>query len=679
MLITKLTITNFGLFKGKNEFDLKPKKYNGTAKPIILFGGKNGAGKTTLFEAFRIALYGSNLEEYRYKKREYENYILDHFHQNADTQFCCDSASIEIEFDYAYLGEKDHFSINRSWARYKDELTESLSIRKNDLEIDDLEVSQWQDFINELIPPGISKLFFFDGEKIQLLAQDDKNNSHLKESFKTLLGLNIVDKLSTDLGIFIRRKAKSSGEKEIQEELTKFDRDKTDLEQELDSLLQERARINGKYQQKLGKLEEQETIVALEGGSFAERRSKLKQEKIQLEYEIDRMRSNIRDLCTNLLPFSLTPKYCELLKNRLIEEERYTQWVNLKQSFKNKIEGFSEEIYSGNHWKDLEIPVKNRNKIIQRVIDIINTQFMQDDRYQSFKPIHVLSQKDTQKMLKWIEGSQTEVPSKLEIYTNTLEKLIVQRNHAETALKRAPEDDILRPIIQTMNQLNKEIGQYEEQIKQIDEKIRVLEYKLEVVNRNRESCFEKLKQIEDVSRHVAIANQVREIVNEYSDKLQNAKINEFEGLFLSCFNRLLRKGEFITDVEIHVNDFSLTLFNRNGQIIPKTNLSVGEKQIYAVAMLWALTLASRRPLPFIIDTPLGRLDSEHRGNLVGEFFPKASHQMLIFSTDTEIDIDYFNQLKPHIANAYHLDYNKEERSTRVTNEYFWNGLAEVKR
>ena len=53
--------------------------------------------------------------------------------------------------------------------------------------------------------------------------------------------------------------------------------------------------------------------------------------------------------------------------------------------------------------------------------------------------------------------------------------------------------------------------------------------------------------------------------------------------------------------------------------------------------------------------------------------------MLIFSTDTEIDIDYFNQLKPYIANAYHLDYNKEERSTRVTNEYFWNGLAEVKR
>ena len=93
MLITKLILNDFGLFKGKNEFDLRPTKKNGSVQPIILFGGKNGAGKTTLFDAFRIVLYGPNLDEYRYKKREYNKYILDHFHQNIDVGFSCDSAS----------------------------------------------------------------------------------------------------------------------------------------------------------------------------------------------------------------------------------------------------------------------------------------------------------------------------------------------------------------------------------------------------------------------------------------------------------------------------------------------------------------------------------------------------------------------------------------------------------
>ncbi|MDG6251298.1 DNA sulfur modification protein DndD [Methanocalculus sp.] len=677
MLITKLTLNNFGLFKGKNEFDLRPTKNNGCIQPIILFGGKNGAGKTTLFDAFRIGLYGPNLDEYRYKKREYNKYILDHFHQNVNSQLSCDSASIEIEFEYAHLGEKDYFKITRAWIRHKEELKESLSVTRNGEKIDDLEVSQWQDFINELIPPGISKLFFFDGEKIQLLAEDDKNNTHLKRSFKTLLGLNIVDKLSSDLGIYISRKAKTSGEKEIQKEILRHEKEHSELEQSLDTLRQQRAELNAKYHQKLGKLDEQEVLVAHEGGSFSDRRNELKLEKIQLENDIERTRSNIRELCSNLLPFSLTPKYCELFKSRLLEEEKYTQWQNTQRIFEEKIDNFSKAINAANHWEDIRISSDERSEIIHRMVDLFRTTFSQDDKYHNFRPFHALSQKETQKLLNWIDESQTKTPVELKNLTEKLEQFTDKRNRVEKALQRAPEDDVIGPIIQALNKLNQEIGQYEEQLRQMDEKIRILEYKLDEVNKNREICFNQLKEIENVSNQVAMANSVREIVLEYSDKLQKAKINEFGEIFLSCFNRLLRKGEYITGVDINIKDFSLTLYSRSGQVIPKTNLSVGEKQIYAVAMLWALTLASRRPLPFIIDTPLGRLDSEHRGNLVGEFFPKASHQMLIFSTDTEIDLNYFKDLRPNIAKAYHLDFNKEDGATKVTEGYFWNGLAEV--
>ena len=121
---------------------------------------------------------------------------------------------------------------------------------------------------------------------------------------------------------------------------------------------------------------------------------------------------------------------------------------------------------------------------------------------------------------------------------------------------------------------------------------------------------------------------------------------------------------------INQADFSVSLYNRNNHLIPKEDLSAGEKQIYAVAMLWALAKTSGRVLPVIIDTPLGRLDSEHRFHLVENYFPYASHQVIILSTDTEVDERYFKSLSPWASHTYHLHFDDEEEATRITDGYF---------
>jgi DNA sulfur modification protein DndD len=106
-------------------------------------------------------------------------------------------------------------------------------------------------------------------------------------------------------------------------------------------------------------------------------------------------------------------------------------------------------------------------------------------------------------------------------------------------------------------------------------------------------------------------------------------------------------------------------------LLPKAELSSGEKQIYAIAMLWGLARTSGRPLPVIIDTPLGRLDSEHRANLCQNYFPNASHQVILLSTDTEVDRPLFDNLRDHISHAYSLNYDPADACTRVTEGYFW--------
>ena len=122
----------------------------------------------------------------------------------------------------------------------------------------------------------------------------------------------------------------------------------------------------------------------------------------------------------------------------------------------------------------------------------------------------------------------------------------------------------------------------------------------------------------------------------------------------------------------HVRDHAV---RPRGRPLAKERLSEGEKQIFAISVLWGLARASNRPLPAVIDTPMARLDATHRRNLVEQYFPNASHQVVILSTDTEVDRDYYEALQPHIARAYHLNYDEDERVTVAEEGYFWKDSA----
>ncbi len=132
-------------------------------------------------------------------------------------------------------------------------------------------------------------------------------------------------------------------------------------------------------------------------------------------------------------------------------------------------------------------------------------------------------------------------------------------------------------------------------------------------------------------------------------------------------------GAVLVRDRIHIDpsSFAITLYSEAGHALSKERLSEGEKQIFAISVLWGLARASAHPLPAIIDTPMARLDAAHRRHLVERYFPHASHQVLILSTDTEVDRHYYQALQPHIARAYHLDYDEKTRATHGREGYFW--------
>ena len=153
-------------------------------------------------------------------------------------------------------------------------------------------------------------------------------------------------------------------------------------------------------------------------------------------------------------------------------------------------------------------------------------------------------------------------------------------------------------------------------------------------------------------------------------QLLTHKLGQLQVEFVRCFNHLAHKGNLVAAVRIDPESFMATLVDHDGRDLPKAALSAGEKQVYAIAMLWALARTSGRSLPMIIDTPLARLDSAHRANLIDRYFPAASHQVVLLSTDTEVDERLAEDLGGSISHAYRLDYDTDRRQTVPGPGYF---------
>ena len=201
--------------------------------------------------------------------------------------------------------------------------------------------------------------------------------------------------------------------------------------------------------------------------------------------------------------------------------------------------------------------------------------------------------------------------------------------------------------------------------------IQSLQYHRDRVTRELERLNELQMDRKADRQRTQLVVGVQSVLEMYSGQLTYVKVEALQRAVVDCFNQLCRKQGLMKRIEIDSQTFAVTLYDRQDRLIPKAALSAGEKQIYAISILWGLAKTSGRSLPMIIDTPLGRLDSDHRHRLIEEYFPHASHQVVVLSTDTELDKRNCEMLSRHVSHAYHLDYDQNKGSTNTDKRYFW--------
>ena len=668
MILHKLTLNNVGLFRGIQTIHLTPKD----RKPIILIGGMNGAGKTTLLDAVRLCLYGKRSLGSRVSHNEYYNYLSEIIHRSPTANSPIDRASVSLEFEYARDGEKKRYTVERSWKRQRGReiVKEDLAICENDRLNTEFGKEHWQDYINELISIGVSQFFFFDGENVRRLVDDSGHDAFLRESIKALFGLTLVERLQSDLHIYSNRLVKRDSPESVQQEISEVESEIKTLQSSLADVEVESEDNTTQIDELEDRIEQLEHQLATEGGNYARQRENLSHQQEQHQVEIEDLENKIRDQCGELFPFALVPENLERLKAQLLKELQLDEWKAKNSALKAHKDLLLEHLPSEEFWADLRLESTQISEIQNKVASLLTKQLEYPEELRGFKKIRERSPSEYNCVLEWIDTCLNKVPQEFRELNDTLKVAQSELEKVENALQKVPPEDVLKPIIKDLSDLNKKLGQLQIQEQNANETIRSLKDQIEKTERRREMLYRTQQQRQAHIKRPKQVENVQSVLAEYTSQLTQAKIVTLSNTIVEGFNLLSHKPDRIKRVEIDPQTFAVTLYDTDNRSISKDELSAGEQQIYTTSLLWGLAKTSGKPLPMILDTPLGRLDSSHRQLLVESYFPYASHQIVLLSTDTEIVGPLLSLLKPHISHTFHLAYQQIAGHTTIEEGYF---------
>ena len=672
MLLRRLVLEDFGLYRGIQEIDLTPRQKYGRTLPVTLFGGKNGAGKSTIFEAILLCLYGRAAIGERIRQSEYLDHLFQRMHRSS-SGLVSTRASVAVEFDFVQAGVHHVYEVTRSWVAVggtASSINVTLDLRQDGQRLDDLDQSHWDDFLKELIPPGLSQLFFFDGEKIQRLAEQD--SQELGRSVKSLLNLDLVERLSADLQIYMTKQAREAASENDRVEIDKLKALRDNLMACTRQLQAERKEVqSSKLDQIALTIAALEKKLHAEGSDLAKVRDEFKVECGHLMMAVKQDEERLRELSSRTLPFALCPSVLRTLAKRLeAASDRMTPLARKRVAAGTS--AVLKQFVSG----DLKGSQAMDRRARETAADLLTRELravLKDptSRAAAYGVDH-LSMTERGQLVSWIDSAVRDAAPEAKRIGDRLEKATRRLQEIKVALAQAPTDDTLKLTIAEVNDAHKKLGAAQQEAKSLDEDLNRVQRELADVDRGLKRLIGKVNEGDRAQERAATVKRSQGALRQYLIAVTELKLRQLEREVTQCFGAICRKDDFVHQIRIDPESFEIALFDRTGHAMPKEQLSAGEKQVFAVALLWALGRTSGRPLPVIIDTPLARLDSDHRRLLVERYLPFASHQVLVLSTDTEVDEAAFAALEPAVSHAYHLRYDQAEQVTTADAGYFWS-------
>ena len=654
MIFENLLVNNFGVYAGKQKFNLSPDK----KKPVILIGAMNGSGKTTFLQAVDFVLYGKQSNIFHSSKLSYENFLK----KNINKENYEEGAQIELVFFRKLKGKTQKFKLSRNWRPNGNKIKEDFFVFI-DGEYDEDITKDWDNYVDQILPARVASLFFFDGEKIEQLADLDKSKEVLKKAINSLLGLEIVEQLNHDVDEFKKRSSidmKTDNEKvKIAELEDKADQLNIEIKQIDEDLIKvEDALTKNNYDK-----QELDIELSKKGFDYYEKRKDFEKElKILTENKNEEKEELLKIASSDGPLFLVQNEIQEILdqSREIVEQKNLNQISDVKKTLINDANQFVEK-----NCDDKEF--------IQKFKTYLNTKNTKETKIN--EQSHLLENLNYQELQLLLEKQLPDLQLNVDQRIKTINKIEEEYEKKIQLINKIPSEDDIKPLIEKQNKLIEEKGKLVTRSNVLTALKSTKNGPLIKINIELRKLYDERSNQDiinlDKKRFVDYSIKVKNILSSFHVKVLDHHIKKLEKYILESFNNLHRKKDFVKSIKIDTTSFDLKIYEKKNIEVDTNKLSAGERQLLAVAILWGLAKASKSTAPTIIDTPLGRLDSEHRLNLVEQYFPTAAKQVILLSTDEEINKKYHEYIKPYLSRSYKVEYDQKINGSKLQEGYFF--------
>jgi DNA sulfur modification protein DndD len=659
MKINNIILSNIGAYYGHYELNLSvvhPKKN------LILFGGKNGAGKTTLLESIRLALFGTYAFGFRTESEQYLKKIKSLLNKNAVSQGDSNFRII-IEIDKVENYERKTYLINRSWHLINSKPKEVLEVKRDGQYLSEREKEIFQTKLREETPPQLFELCLFDGEEIGRIITENRLPEYLKNSAKVLFNLDLFENLENDLAQY-RKQTKANGKhEELQQQLDELEIMQAELQKILDLKRTNCEEIILRKNQREELLVQLKNEFEVHGGLVKEQRDTLIQKISKIEHERKENAEKVKSFITGLLPVFLVKDLLGNVKNQMMAEQENESFAFIKEKLSaDKLTSLVSSLSE----KEITLDDQDsfKNLLVEGVLQAIQPSNSDMIHRASFTQRSEIE--NTVNQLEKLDENK---------YTNIFKENQTLLSESQNLRKQVEENDKnhnFKELLDQISECNKEIEKLNINVLASEEEIKETEVKFTKNEQDLERLKAKIIESSKSETTLSLALKISEVSKRFRFLQLGKKLQQVEMEATYMANLLYRKEDFLEQIKINPETFELTLYSHEKEEIDQFSISAGERELLLLSIFWAMYKTSGHRLPFIFDTLLGRLDKTHKERLLTQFIPRCGEQVIVLSTDSEIDHEHLEYVKPILSKAFTLEYDKEQRKTNLYEGQYFN-------
>uniref|UniRef100_UPI001869007D DNA sulfur modification protein DndD n=1 Tax=Luteolibacter marinus TaxID=2776705 RepID=UPI001869007D len=461
----------------------------------------------------------------------------------------------------------------------------------------------------------------------------------------------------------------SGGDPAALEAAAKADAEVERLEREAEDLTHKRAKCDTRLKELKDEKERLETQFQRSGGDLFLRRKELDSLQADLQRKVTAEEEALRHLAAGVAPLQMLGDLLGATQKALEHDGKVKRERVLVESLEARDRQLIEYL--------------RKSRLPAKQLDLASEWLSEDlkNHQKVAKEKILLDAEDT--LLGEIRHLRSQsLPKSADDVCRHQERLADYRRdleRIERELGKVPSEDSIATLQIELKSARERLAEAELLLGSLATQLEVTGRQITEAKKRADQASRRVAELglddEDTERVLRFSQRTRDTLVQFREAMTRKHVSRIESLMLESFMQLLRKQSLVRGLSIDPVSFEISLTGGDGLPLPFDRLSAGERQLLATSLLWGLARASGRPIPTVIDTPLGRLDSSHRKHLVERYFPVAAHQVILLSTDEEIHETNLARLRPSIARSYQLVHDEQLRRTRIEPGYFWNHEA----